>query len=219
MLTCLKIKNKAYLCRSKHKIKVDMNANLKQFAILIFTVSTIFLACNKDPEVISGCTDPLGDNFNAQAAVDNSTCTYQKRFLGEYNGEFKCKGSFAAVFTMAQLKVTELIKKDEVNIIIESTIGPLPVMGKLTKDTMSVDATLTNLKVKVGDVVPGGGDAQVLVEGKVKTKLKISTDNKILTGVITLELTTKEPTTLGGFITIPAGYKLTDDCDFKGTKK
>lgn len=196
-----------------------MNANLKQFAILIFTVSTIFLACNKDPEVISGCTDPLGDNFNAQAAVDNSTCTYQKRFLGEYNGEFKCKGSFAAVFTMAQLKVTELIKKDEVNIIIESTIGPLPVMGKLTKDTMSVDATLTNLKVKVGDVVPGGGDAQVLVEGKVKTKLKISTDNKILTGVITLELTTKEPTTLGGFITIPAGYKLTDDCDFKGTKK
>lgn len=196
-----------------------MNAILQKITILIFAVSTIFLACNKDPEVITGCTDPLGDNFNAQAAVDNATCTYQKRFLGEYNGEFRCKGSFAAVFTMAQLKVTELIKKDEVNIIIESTIGPLPVMGKLTKDTVSVDATLNNIKVKVGDVVPGGGDAQVLVEGKIKTKLKISADNKTLTGLIGLELITKEATTLGGIIPIAAGTSLKDECDFKGIKK
>lgn len=92
-------------------------------------------------------------------------------------------------------------------------------MGKLTKDTVSVDATLTNIKVKVGDVVPGGGDAQVLVEGKIKTKLKISADNKTLTGLIGLELITKEATTLGGIIPIAAGTSLKDECDFKGIKK
>ncbi|MBK7635322.1 MAG: hypothetical protein IPJ13_14380 [Saprospiraceae bacterium] len=50
---------------------------------------------------------------------------------------------------------TELIKKDEVNIIIESKARDhCRWPGKLTKDTVSVDATLTNIKVKVGDVVP-----------------------------------------------------------------
>jgi hypothetical protein len=58
-----------------------------------------------------------------------------------------------------------------------------------------------------------------LVEGKVKTKLKISTDNKILTGIINLELVTKEATTIGGFITISRQViNLADECDFKGTK-
>lgn len=195
-----------------------MKAFFNYFTIICVAIATIFLSCNTEPEVISGCTDPLGDNYNAQATVDNASCTFQKRFLGKYNGEFKCKGSFATVFTMAQMEITELIKKDEVNIIIQSTIGPLPVMGKLSKSTVDVDATLTNIKVKVGDVVPGGGDGQVLVDGKVKTTLTISSDNKILTGIINLELITKEPTTIGGFITIPAGYKLADECDFKGTK-
>lgn len=192
----------------------------------IFHISTLLpilclitlLSCDKDPEVISGCTDPLGDNYNAQASTDDASCTYQKRFLGDYNGEFGCKGTFATVFTMAQLSITELIKKDEVNIIIQTTIGPLPVKGILTKSTVIVDATLTNLKIKVGDVVPGAGDTQVLVDGKVKTTLNISNDNKILTGIIQLELVTKEPATIG-FITLPAGYKLADECDFKGTKK
>lgn len=196
-----------------------MKSYLNLIIIIIVTLGTVFIACNKEPEVISGCKDPLADNYNAQAGVDNGSCTYQKRFLGDYNGEFKCKGAFAAVFTMAQLSVTELIKKDEANIIIQSVIGPLPVMGKISKDTMAVDATLTNIKVKVGDVVPGGGDAQVLVDGKVKTKLAISNDNKILTGIISLELITKEATTIGGIIPVAAGTSIKDDCDFKGTKK
>ncbi len=188
---------------------------LSVFACIFFVI----LSCEKDPEVISGCTDPLGDTYNAQATIDNGTCTYQKRFLGGYNGEFKCKGVFATVFSMAQVSITELIKKDEVNIIIESAIGPLPVMGKLTKNEIAVDALLPNIKVKVGDVIPGGGDTQVLCDGKVKTTLTISADNKILTGLIKLDLTTKEAAVVGGLFPIPAGYVLADECDFKGTKK
>ena len=82
-----------------------------------------------------------------------------------------------------------------------------------------MDATLPNIKVKVGDVIPGGGDTQVLCDGKVRTTLTISSDNKILTGIITLDITTKEPALVGGLFPIPAGYVLADECDFKGTKK
>ncbi len=194
-----------------------MNNQIK-FLFLFSFILLSFLSCEKEPEVISGCIDPLGDNYNAQATIDNSSCTFQKRFLGDYNGEFKCKGVFATVFSMAQVSIIELIKKDEVNIIIQSAIGPLPVMGKLTKNEVIVDALLPNVKVKVGDVIPGGGDAQVLCDGKVKTTLSISADNKILTGLIKLDLTTKEAVVVG-FFPIPVGYVLGDECDFKGTKK
>ncbi|MBL0027416.1 MAG: hypothetical protein IPO98_21665 [Saprospiraceae bacterium] len=186
------------------------------FLFLILAITLV--SCKKDPEVISGCTDPLGDTYNPDASIDNGSCTYQKRFLGNYNGEFKCKGVFATVFNMALVHVTELIKKDEVNIIIESAIGPLPVMGKLTKSEIIVDATLPNIKVRIGDVIPGGGDTQVLCDGKVKTILAISADNKILTGSLKIDLITKEPALINGIFSIPAGYTLSDECDFKGTK-
>jgi hypothetical protein len=190
-----------------------------KFLIFALLVCSVLTTCKKEPETVTGCTDPLGDTYNAAATVDDGSCTFQKRFLGDYAGEFKCKGQFAAVFSMAQLSITELIKKDEVNIIIASTIGPLPVMGKLTKNDLTVDALLPNLKIKVGDVIPGAGNTQVLVDGKVKTVLTISADNKILTGVIKLELVTKEAFVIGGILPVAAGTPIADECDFKGTKK
>lgn len=181
-------------------------------------IGLVFSSCKKDPETVSGCTDPLGDNYNAEATIDNNTCTFQKRFLGEYTGLFNCAGTFKAVFSMADLSITELIKKDEVNIIIQSAIGPLPVMGKLTKNEVTVDATLMNLKVKAGDVVAGGGDTEILCDGTVKTVLTISADNKTLTGNLNVKLVTKEAVVIGVF-PLPAGFTLSDDCAFTGTKK
>ncbi|MFZ1748738.1 MAG: hypothetical protein WAU01_01030, partial [Saprospiraceae bacterium] len=145
-------------------------------------------------------------------------CTFQKRFLGDYAGQFTCKGPFAAAFSMADLSITELIKKDEVNIIIQSAIGPLPVMGKLTKDTVTVDATLTNLSIKPSDILAGAGDTPIKADGKVSTKLFISADNKKLTGDLKITITTKEPLAVAG-LTIPAGFELKDDCGFVGIKK
>jgi hypothetical protein len=92
-------------------------------------------------------------------------------------------------------------------------------MGKLiTKDTIAVDATLQNLSIKAGDIIAGGGDVTVKADGKVKTKLAISADNKKLTGKLSVALTTKEPVVINNF-PIPAGFTLQDDCDFVGTKK
>lgn len=189
-----------------------------KYSGLLFLAVLFLSSCKKEPETITGCTDPLGDNYNAQATVDNSTCTFQKRFLGDYAGIFNCEGAFATVFSMADLSVTELIKKDEVNIIIQSTIGPLPVMGTLTKNQITVNATLPNLKIKAGDVVAGGGDTQILCDGTVNTVLTISDDNKKLTGDLDVKLVTKEAVIIGGF-PLPAGFTLADKCAFVGTKK
>ncbi|MBK7805712.1 MAG: hypothetical protein KA270_13025 [Saprospiraceae bacterium] len=194
-----------------------MATNFK-FLSFILIIGLVFSSCKKDPETVSGCTDPLGDNYNAEATIDNSSCTFQKRFLGDYTGLFNCAGTFKAVFSMADLSITELIKKDEVNIIIQSAIGPLPVKGILTKNEVTVDATLTNLKVKAGDVVAGGGDTEILCDGTVKTVLTISADNKTLTGSLNIKLVTKEAVVIGVF-PLPVGFTLSDDCAFTGTKK
>ena len=194
-----------------------MNSFTKSFLLLMMLV--VFISsCKKDPETITGCTDPLGDTFNAQATVDNGSCTFQKRFLGNYTGEFVCKGLFAAVFNMADVSITELIKKDEVNIIITTTIGPLPVLGKLTKNEINVDAVLPNLTIKAKDVFPTAGDETILVDGKILTVLTISADNKKLTGDLKLTLILKETTLISG-IPFPAGTSLSDECAFVGTRK
>ena len=195
-----------------------MATNFK-FLSFILIIGLVFSSCKKDPETVSGCTDPLGDNYNAEATIDNSSCTFQKRFLGDYTGLFNCAGTFKAVFSMADLSITELIKKDEVNIIIQSTIGPLPVMGKLTKNEVTVDATLQNLSIKPGDIYNGAGDTPILADGKVKTVLTLSADNKTLTGVINVTLIAKEPIIISGIILFPAGTALPDMCDFVGKKK
>ncbi len=194
-----------------------MSSTIK-FSLIFILFSFVFTSCKKDPETVTGCTDPVGDNYNAEASVDNGSCTFQKRFLGNYAGEFKCNGAFAAVFSTADLTVTELIIKDQVNIIIQTTIGPLPVLGKLTKNEITVDALLTDLKIKPGDIIAGASGTEIKADGRVKTVLTISDDNKILTGNLNISLTTKEPTTISGF-PIPAGFVLTDDCAFVGTKK
>lgn len=65
-------------------------------------------------------------------------------------------------------------------------------MGKLTKNEVTVDATLQNLSIKPGDIYNGAGDTPILADGKVKTVLTLSADNKTLTGVINVTLIAKE---------------------------
>lgn len=197
------------------------NFNLRMLTIMAMSVALLLSnGCKKDPEITKGCTDSVADNYNPNATEEDGNCTYQKRFLGGYSGEFMCTDAFAAVFSMADMQIDERLSKAEVTLTIQSAIGPLIVLGKIkSKDEIEVDQVLENLPVVPEDIIVGGGTTPVLCRGEVKTVLKISTDNKLLTGDINLKLTNSEPIVIGGF-PLPAGFvNLTDKCGFIGTKK
>lgn len=187
--------------------------------LTVLALGLVLSSCKKEPEIINGCTDPLGDNYNAQADMEDGSCTYQKRFLGDYAGALTCQGIFAAVFNQADLSIIELINKSKVNIILQTTIGPLAVEGNIVpKNKLNVDATIPNLSINPKSINPMADSTQVKVDASVKTLLSISDDNKTITGSLDIKLVTKEPITVSG-IMLPAGFPLSDMCGFTGTKK
>jgi len=203
----------AIILKSKH---------MKPLSLVFLTMLVLgltFSACKKEPEIVKGCTDPVGDNYNPQAEVSDSSCTYQKRFLGDYTGTLSCQGIFAAVFNTADLSIKELINKSKVNIILQTTIGPLAVEGTVVpKNQLNVDATIPNLSINPKTINSQADSTQVKVDASVKTLLTVSDDNKKITGVLDIKLVTKEPITVSG-IMLPAGFPLSDMCGFTGTKK
>jgi len=188
------------------------------FSLLILLSLVIFqTSCKKE---VSGCTDPLADNYNGDASLEDNTCTYQLRFAGNYDGVFDCKGQFAALFSEAELSISELPVKNELNIIIQTAVGPLPVKGIITAfDTVTVDATLSDIEVDPEIFVPNSGSDPIKAKGTVKTKLSISADNKTITGILNLSMTNQESIVISG-IPLPPGFiKLDDSCNFVATKE
>jgi hypothetical protein len=186
--------------------------SILNFALLILVFSLVLTSCKKDPEGTAGCNDSSADNFNSAATEDNGTCTYQKRYLGDYTGVFSCAGSFAAIFSTAEIKITEQIEKSKVVITIASTIGDIPVEGTIKKDSLFVDALLTDLKFKANQINPLLPEVDIVANGTIKTVLKISSDNKILTGDLNLAI---KPTSPAEY----AIFALSDVCGLVATKK
>ena len=192
--------------------------SILNFALFVFIFSLVLVSCKKDPENTTGCNDSTADNYNASATVDDGTCTYQKRYIGEYVGDIKCPGTFSAVFSMADLSIIETIDKKTVNIIIQTTIGPIPVLGNITKSELNVDQPIPDLSIKPSDILAGASETPIKADAEIKSTLTLSEDGKILTGILKIKLTTKEATTVNGF-PIPVGFTLSDECPFTGTKK
>lgn len=178
------------------------------------------LGCQKDPETVSGCTDTLADNYNAQATEDNGTCTYINRFTGSYNGNFECEGLFAFLFSMQDVLITSIPGEgSKVNVDVVTPVQTISVTATITdSQTLSVDQTIRDILVNPADIVSGAEGAPVKTDLKIVTTMTISPDNKVLTGNIEGTLTTREPVVVGGF-PFPAGFALNDVCSFTGTKK
>lgn len=186
--------------------------SILNYSFIVIVFSLVFVSCKKDPETTTGCNDSTADNYNVSATEDDGSCTYQKRFLGEYAGSFDCKDAFAAIFNTADIIIEERISKSEVLITIKSSIGDLPVLGIIKRDSLFVDATLTDLKIQANDINSQFPEIEIIANGSVKTTLLISSDNKILSGDLYLTL---KPTS-------PIEYSLitlSDVCGLVATKK
>ena len=62
--------------------------SILSFASLLFlSLSLTFISCNKKP----GCTDPIAENYDDQAEVDDESCiSPRKKYVGQYNSNETC---------------------------------------------------------------------------------------------------------------------------------
>jgi hypothetical protein len=192
--------------------------SILNFSLIVLVFSLVFVSCKKDPESTAGCNDSTADNFNPAATEDNGSCTYQSRFIGEYSGNLKCAGILAFVFSTAEMSITEVINKTEVNVIMQTAVGPIPVIGQITKDKLTVNTELKNIAIKPSSLFNGAGDEDVFFNIGLNGELTISADNKTLSGDINISLTPLEDI-VTAFYTFKANVAVVDKCGFTGTKK
>ena len=49
---------------------------MKRIFVIFTTISLVFTACEKEEEIIEGCTDTGSVNYNSNATNDNGSCKY-----------------------------------------------------------------------------------------------------------------------------------------------
>ena len=194
------------------------------FLFLLFAVSTIsFLSCKKDVE---GCSDPLADNYNAEATVNtdckysgctdsaaenynpnanvSTTCIYARdKFIGSYTGQLMCPGNLAFISGSTTFTIDENITgdKSEINILLTTNTGLLiPIVGKCIGDKVTINTTLENVSITLG-----GTPREVTIVAVGEATYTEST--KILTGP--LKITVSNPPLIN----------FTDDCTMSGVKQ
>lgn len=191
---------------------------MKYYLIFGFlTLGLFFSSCKKEDEIVKGCKDSAADNYVANADEEDGSCTYQKRYLGNYKANIACVKVFKDVFSEGNMSIVETIDKSTVSIILETKIGPLPVAGKITRDTLIVDALLSDIDIELALISPIVGEGSVKTDISLKSKMAISDDNKTLTGPLDVLVVTKNDVVVGG-IPIPAGYPAEDKCSITAAK-
>jgi hypothetical protein len=192
------------------------------FKLLLFIISLglVISSCKKDPEIdviIQGCTDPLADNHNNKAERDNGSCTYQKRFISQYDINVLCNAA-SAIFNNAGMEIKENSKKDRVSFNISSLAGNIIFDGLITKDDVTIDTIIQGLVVNAKAINTSFPDEDIKASVTIKSKMTLSSDARKLTGDMNVVISNSEPLVING-LTIPPGQNVTDKCTFTGTKK
>ena len=167
-----------------------------------------FTSCGDDePEVINGCTDELGDNYNADATTDDGSCTYFDRFVGTWTGTFDCDGSLALLFTSADIVVAKGVGANEVSVTVMSSRlpAPVPLTGTITRDQLTVTTFLPTVPL---DIIPtiDGEAFSIAVDGT----LTLNADGTEVSGDLDFELV---ELTQNGMIP-----DVSDTCTYTATK-
>ncbi|MCB9309018.1 MAG: hypothetical protein H6567_03035 [Lewinellaceae bacterium] len=190
----------------------------RAFYLSFIIIGFILSGCKKEPEIIKGCQDSLADNYVANADEDDGSCTYQKRYLGNYVADIVCDGAFKDAFSMGSLSINETIDKSTVSIIIQTNIGPLPVAGTITRDSLKVDAVLQDLNIDKKLINSSLDEGTVLTDITLKSTMSISSDNKNLAGPLSAVIKTKEDIFIFG-VPIAKGFEIKDNCTIDAVKQ
>jgi hypothetical protein len=197
-----------------------MHLSIKLLSCL-FILGLTLSSCKKDPEIdiiVKGCKDPLADNFNATAEEEDGSCTYQKRFISQYDINVLC-GRASAIFQDATMEITSNTKKDRVNFVITSLAGNIIFDGIITKEYVSIDTIIPSLSMKANALLPIlPEDLTVKAHITLKSKLTLTDDAKKLEGDMNVTITNAESFFYNG-TEVMEGLFLTDNCTFTGSKK
>lgn len=148
-------------------------------------------SCGDDD--IEGCTDPEGTNYNAEATIDDGSCTYERdAFIGEYLATFTCPMTLAFVSNDSLIiKIDPSLdetNKSEVILNIPISGVDVSLRGTVANGTLTINDELKDVVIPdvpfIGTIM---GD--VLGEGTAT----MSNDNNTLNGNVMV--TVKTPIT------------------------
>ncbi len=188
--------------------------NFNSVLVLFFAAAFMFsiVSCGEEEE-IPGCTDVDGDQYNVEATVDNGTCTYFDRFVGTYEGTFACPGALMGVFVGADLVIAESVSATNdvvsVTVISPSLPGPLPLIGVITKNDVTITATLPNIPLALAGLPPG-----LIVNINVSGVLVRQADGS-LSGTVMVSL----QDTTGTLMLVIGTDTIGDNCPFTAVRK
>ena len=109
--------------------------SILSFASLLFlSLSLTFISCNKKP----GCTDPIAENYDDQAEVDDESCiSPRKKYVGQYNSFEQCNT------TPAQNFFTDVREADDnltdIQIYNMANIFSNPVRATISQSTFIIE--------------------------------------------------------------------------------
>ncbi len=213
------------------------------FTVLMLTC---FSSCGDDD--VQGCTDPLAENFDALANVDNGSCVYaidevlgcmdsqaenfdplanvdsgacvyaRDKFFGEYEGSFLCTNDITKGF----------LSSDSLRFTVSPSLeddDKSAVLFGLTIEGFPIDlnASITGNTITINDTFP---DFTIPVEslGNLRGDIiglgsaTLSTDNSMLNGDLRLTILLLEDVNVGGATLFSEGDEIIDNCDLNAIR-
>ena len=117
--------------------------------LFFLTLSLTFVSCNKK----QGCTDPIAENYDDQAEVDDESCiSPRKKYVGFYNSYETCNTTPAQNFTTEVREANDNLT--DILIYNLANIFTLPVRATISQSTFVIEKQYPD---QTGRSVEGNG--------------------------------------------------------------